>query len=500
MHLSKRKIFAATLLAAMACGASSQTLRIGLFDDPDTLDPSLGRVTGGMQVLKNVCDRLLVNDGTGGFQPQLATSYEWSSDRRTLTLKLRSGVKFHDGEAFDADAVKYNLERNMTLQGSGMKVALGGISGVEIVDPLTVRIQLKEPAAQLLLFLADRPGTIISPKAGRAAGDKFGNHPVCAGPFKFVERIPQGRILLERFEQYWNRQDIKLKRVEYYPVIDSTVRLANLQSGQLDLIEGVAATDFKRMRSEKTVKTASARSDGYFALFLNLSDSPEGKALSDPRVREALDLAIDRETLVKVVFDGLYTPGNQWVSPNSPYYLKSVAVPKRNVERAKQLLKDAGKPNLSFTLIVPPDRDRQEAAQVIQSMLADVGVNMKLETKENVAMLRQAIDGKAEAVFSFWTGKADPDGNIIELETCGRPLNFGRYCNKEVDALLYKARTVTDLSERKPLYDQAAAMWLRDRPKLVLWYPELLYVISSKVNGFKAMPDGTIDLRPISLN
>src|SRR5690349_3322882 len=199
------------LLAAMAAGASGQTLRIGLAEDPDVLDPSLARSFVGRIVFASLCDKLVDIDEKLNIVPQLATSWTWSPDSKSLTMKLRPGVTFHDGEKFDAAAVKFNLERHKNMAGSNRRGELAPLAGVDVVDPLTVRLNLSAPFSPLLAALADRAGMMVSPKAAQAAGANFALKPVCSGPFKFVERVAQDRITLERYDGYWNKADIHLE-------------------------------------------------------------------------------------------------------------------------------------------------------------------------------------------------------------------------------------------------------------------------------------------------
>src|SRR5438105_9357736 len=217
-------------LAAGAAGAQT-TLRVGLAEDPDILDPTLARTFVGRIVFAGLCDKLFDLDENLKIVPQLATSYEWSSDHKALTIKLRQGVTFHDGEKFDAAAAKFNIERHKTMQGSNRRGELAPVTSVDVVDPSTVRLNLAAPFAPLLAVLTDRSGMMVSPKAAQAAGEKFGARPVCSGPFKFVERIAQDRIVLERDPNYWNKAAIHFDRIVYLPIVDATVRLANLRSG-----------------------------------------------------------------------------------------------------------------------------------------------------------------------------------------------------------------------------------------------------------------------------
>ena len=205
------------LFAAMAASSSAQTLRFGLAEDPDVLDPTLARTFVGRVVFAALCDKLFDIDEKLNIVPQLATSYEWSADSKALTIKLRPGVTFHDGEKFDAAAVKYNIERHKTMPGSNRRGELALVASVDVVDPMTVRLNLSAPFAPLLAQLADRAGMMVSPKAAQEAGDKFGVKPVCSGPFRFVERVAQDRIVLERYANYWNKADIHLDKIVYTP-------------------------------------------------------------------------------------------------------------------------------------------------------------------------------------------------------------------------------------------------------------------------------------------
>src|SRR6185503_11144737 len=203
------KVIAAIAAIFVFSSVEAQTtLRIGLAEDPDILDPTMARTFVGRIVFAGLCDKLFDLDEKLNVVPQLATSYQWSADNKSLTLKLRDGVTFHDGERMDARAVKYNLERHKDMKGSNRRGELAVVSSVEVVDAATVRINLAAPFAPLLAVLTDRAGMMVSPKAAEAAGEKFGANPVCSGPFRFVERIAQDRIVLERFANYWNKGQI----------------------------------------------------------------------------------------------------------------------------------------------------------------------------------------------------------------------------------------------------------------------------------------------------
>src|SRR5262245_22397310 len=201
-----KTVFAATAALALLSGAAAAqtTLRIGLAEDPDILDPTLARTYVGRIVFASLCDKLFDIDESLNVVPQLALSHETSEDGKVVTIKLRPGVKFHDGEPLDAEAAKYSLERHLGMQGSYRTPELNALDHVEVADPLTLRLVLKAPFSPLISQLTDRAGMMVSPKAAREAGDKFGLRPICAGPYRFVERVQQDRIVVEKFPDYWN--------------------------------------------------------------------------------------------------------------------------------------------------------------------------------------------------------------------------------------------------------------------------------------------------------
>ena len=489
------------ILALLPASAGAETvLRIGLNDDPDALDPTISRAYTGRLVFAALCDKLFDVTPELKIVPQLATGYEWGPDHKSIVIKLRPGVRFQDGEPFNAEAVKFNIERHQTTPGSFRKSEIAEIQSVEVVNDLTVRFHLSQPLVPLLAALTDRAGMMVSPKAAKASGDKFGTQPVCAGPYKFVQRVAQGKIVLEKVVDYWDQKSFAIDRVEFVPITDSSSRLASLRSGDLQMIERVSPTDLAEIRGDSKLKVTGIPELGYQMIPLNVANGPKSKAFSDVRVRQALDLAIDRETLVKTVFGGEYIAGNQFISPANPYYDKKVPVAKRDLARARQLLKDAGQVSFSFTLVVPPERDRQEASLILQAMWAEAGITANLQTQENVTMLQSGRKGDFEAYFTFWSGRPDPDGNVYTFATCKGAQNDQHYCNTDVDALLTKARQVAEPAERKKLYDQATEIMAKEVPRLILWHRRVFTGFSTRVSGFTPYPDGIIRLRGLKLS
>jgi peptide/nickel transport system substrate-binding protein len=494
----KTKTLIAGMGLAFAISGAAQaagTLRIGLAEDPDVLDPTMARTYVGRIVFASLCDKLFEIDDKLNIVPQLALSHETSADGKTVTIKLRPGVKFHDGEPMDANAAKFSLERHMAMKGSFRRAELSQVDKVDVVDPLTVRLSLKAPFSPLIAQLTDRSGMMVSPKAATALGDKFGTAPVCAGPFRFVERVPQDRIVLERFADYWAKDKVHLDRIIFRPIQDSTVRLANLRSGQLDILERLLATDVAEVKKDGKLRLATGTEMGYQGITMNLANgekanTPFGK---DARVRRAFELSIDRDAINQVVFNGLQATDNQWVSASNPYHLAKFPTPKRDVAKAKALLKQAGVSGpLALDFMVPNNPESRAVAEMIQAMAGEAGFDVKIRVTEFATSLNEAGKGNFQLYFLAWSGRTDPDGNIFSFASCKGPLNYGRYCDPAADELLNKARTTNGQAERKAIYEQFADKWLTEGSVIYLYHRTLLFAHSDKLEGYKTMPDGLI--------
>ena len=487
------------LIYAASCSAA--TLRIGLVTDPDGLDPAFARVWSTHIVLNSICDKLV--DITPHYQyvPQLATEWSWSEDGRVLVFKLRGGVKFHDGEPFNAAAVKYTLERNLTMRGSSWVALHSAITGVEVIDDLTVKVTLSAPmSGPLFARLVISFGMIVSPKAAESNGEKFGAKPVCAGPYRFVERVPLNHITLEKFPDYWDKQRVHIDRIVYRIIPDSTVRLANLLAGSLDVIEQLPAVDGPRVEGDSRFRIAPAMSLGHTRIYINVgrshrANTPLGR---DARVRRAFNLAIDREALNKVIFEGQNVPASSWIPPGNTFDMKTVPVLRRDVAGAKALLAEAGHRNPKVELSLPNVPVQLQVAEMIQAMTREAGFETRLLALEVGTAIQKADRGEYEALLALWPGFADPDMNIFGMLACKGALNYGGYCNAEVDRLLEEARAHSSVDERIRLYTAVSELLSRDEPYIFLYHPRWIWAHSAKLRGFVAHPDGitrVIDLR-----
>jgi peptide/nickel transport system substrate-binding protein len=495
MSFMRLTILASALLTSLVGTAQAQTtLRIGIAEDPDILDPSIGRTYVGRIVFSAFCDKLFDIDEKLNIVPQLALSHETSADGKEMTIKLRPGVKFHDGEPLDAEAAKFSIERHMTLPTSFRKSELASVDHVEVVDPLTIKMVLKTPYSPLIAQLTDRSGMMVSPKAAKEAGDKFGLHPVCAGPYKFVERVQQDRMVFEKFADYWNKDNIHIDRVVFLPIVDATVRLANLKSGGLDLIERVLATDIKDVRADSRLVLSTAPELGYYGLTVNIgNDKAKGPLSQSAKVRQALDLSIDREAINQVVFNGEFSPGNQWVSPTHPYYQKAFPVRGRDIAKAKALLKEAGVTvPVTVDYMIPKGAENEAVAQVVQSMAAEAGFDIKIRAVEFATTFKQAQAGEFQIFQINWSGRIDPDGNSYIFMRSKAPQNDGVYSNPAADKLLEDGRMTSNVAERKAIYEKLTKIVLDDLPIIYIYHRKLLIAHTTKLQGYKQMPDGLV--------
>lgn len=502
----------AVTLQAGAGQSPKTTLVVALNQDPDILDPSLSRTYVGRIIYEHMCEKLYEIDENLKIFPQLAAELPAFSDGgKTVTIKLRRGVKFNDGTPMNAEAVRYSLDRHLSIKGSARRSELELVTAIEVVDPLTVRLRLKAPFSPLVATLADRAGMPVSPTQAEKLGDKFGTAPVCVGPWTVVERVPQDRIVLEKSKHYFDQGAAKFNRLMFRIIPDDNVRLANLRSGDIDVMHLVAPTDAVSLKKEGRFQVASVAGLAYQSITINLHNK-NGKnkppvdlgtpLANDPRVREALDLSIDREALNQVAWEGQYTVGCTPISPVSPFYDKGRKCPTRDIAKAKKLLADAGLANgYSFEMTIVNDPQQRRVGEVIQGMAKEAGFDISLRPSEFASALKDDDDGNLRAFLVGWSGRVDPDGNIHQFHTCGGSLNTTTACDENIDALLNKAREVNDLAQRTALYKEAIdKMVLARRNLLYLYHQNYIVAYPKNLKNYKAVPDGLVRIKGTSWN
>lgn len=485
---------------ASAAAQQDRVLRIGLREDPDLLDPTLGSSYVGRIVYAAMCDKLFDIDANLNIVPQLATGYEYA-DPTHLVLHLRPNVTFQDGTPFDAEAVRFKLNRDLTAKGSMRAGEINAVQSVEVVDPLTVRLVLKAPSASLLAALTDRAGIMISPKAVEAAGDQFGLHPVCAGPFAFESRVAQDRIVLRRYPGYWDAGNAHFDQVVYYPMPDSTVRLSGLRAGSLDMVEQILPTDVAQVQADPKLKAMVGNGLAYTGITFNTGNhaAPGSVVGSNALVRRAFELAIDRDALIQVVYNGEYVASAQANTPSSPFFVPEVKPPARDVAAAQAMLKQAGVAlPVRMTMTVPNNPDLRQAAEIIQAMTKEAGFEVTIRTMEFASSLQAGYAGDFEAYLIGWSGRVDGDANMWPFLHTGGTFNYGHYSNPEVDRLLDEARQRTDASARRTLYGQVWTQERADMPLVYLWIARNIVGMRRDLTGFVQVPDGLIRVKGMS--
>jgi peptide/nickel transport system substrate-binding protein len=493
-----------------AVGETAQSVKQGgdvtvaLSAEPDRLDPTLARSLYSRYVFNAMCEKLYDLDAKVSIVPQLASALpKTSEDGKTVTIPLRSGVKFADGTALDAAAVKTSLDRHLTLKESARVSDLGPIESVEATNPTTVTIRLKAPFAPLTAALSDRAGMIMSPKQLKAKGDDFGSSPVCVGPFKFAKRVPQNSIDLVKDPNYYDAKNVHLDKITYRILTDAGIRAQNLKAGDADVADTVSTEDVDQLKSDASLSVLQSASLGYQGVTFNVGNANGvGTApkvgsqpfAKDKRVRQAFEYAIDRNVLVKTVFNGLFDPACGPISPASSFSSPQAQnCRQHDPAKAKQLLQEAGvHMPYRFSMLTSNTPDSLQFAQALQSMVKDGGFDMKIEPVEFTSLLDLQDQGKFQAVQIGWSGRPDPDGNLSNFVGTGGSQNVAGYSSPKVDTLLEQARQSQNPAQRRTFYGQLQTVLDDDAPLVYIYRQRNLTGVSKKLSGVQVFPDGII--------
>jgi peptide/nickel transport system substrate-binding protein len=484
------------------------TLRVALSAEPDALDPTLARTLVGRTVFNAICEKLYDVDSNLAIVPQLAAALpEFSADGLTATVKIRSGLKFSDNTMLDAAAVKTSLDRHMTLNGSARKSELSSVASVDATDASTVTIHLKTPFTPLTAVLADRSGMVMSPAALTAQGDKFGTNPSCVGPFKFSTRVAQDRIEVVKDPNYYNASKVYLDKVIYRIIADATTRFNNLRSGDVEVLDAVAATDVDALKSDSKLTLLSSDSLGYQGITVNLGNvagvgkppgilaSPlAGPMSADARVRRAFEMSLDRAAINTVVFRGQFTPACGPISAASPLSSEPAqACPKHDPAAAKALLTSAGASMpVKVSMIIGNTPDAARLGQAIQAQVKEGGFDLQLVPTEFAASLTQTDAGNYQMFAIGWSGRVDPDGNIANFVRTSGSQNISGYSNAAVDGLIDQARATADVAKRRELYGQVITQVHQDAPLIYLYRQKNFTGVARTVVGVQVFGDGLL--------
>src|SRR5438105_684954 len=453
------------------------TITFALENDVSNLDPMLSGLFVDRNIHYAMYDSLVRVDPKGNIIPWLAEKWETSTDGKTVTFHLRAGVKYHDGTAFDADSVKWNIDRYTQTKGSLRTADLGSVDNVQVVDASTVKFNLKSAFAPLLGALVDRAGMMVSKKVVDAMGADFTLKPFKAGsgPFILTEAVKNDHYTLEKNPDWWGK-DASGNKLPYLdklivkPILDADVALTNLRTGNAQIINRINGKDVAAVKADSTLSYQEVGSFSWNSLVPN--EAP-GFIFSEHRYVKAVAMAIDRdEILQKGPAAGIGLVGWGPISPAHFAYDASFKPwPKADPDGAKKLVAEVGKGPLKFELLVPSgDAGVLQAAQLIQSELAKADITMDLKTQlfNDIVTLQQQHKHLG-MTFVGWSGRLDPDGNTYDFVVTGSPNNDSSYSNPKVDDLMKQQRAESDPAKRKQLLLQAQQIYTVDDPSRV-WY------------------------------
>ncbi|MCL6517551.1 ABC transporter substrate-binding protein [Alicyclobacillus sp.] len=493
---------------APAAAAGQKTLIFGRSGDSITLDPSGSTDDESNMVAQEIYDTLVTYKiGTSELQPDLATSWEPSKDGLSWTFHLLQGVKFQDGTPFNADAVVFNFNRwgdpnNPYHKGSSFahyKSDLGGfygspgaiIKGVKKIDDYTVEIDLNHPFAPLPNILTQVAFSIASPKAIQDNNGDISHHPVGTGAFEFVSWTPNDKIVLKKNPGYRMPGLPKLDQVIFQVIPDNTARLNALRAGQIDLMEGLNPSDIASVKSDPNLNLYVSPSNNVGYLAFNTQKKP----FDNPLVRQAIAMSIDKKAIIDAYYNGLADAGVTILPPKNWAFDSSIQDYPVDIQKAKQLLAQAGYPNGFSTELwaMPVARpympQPQQIAAAIQADLEKIGIHAKIVSYDWATYLKKTDSGEHTMCLLGWSaGTWDPTTfmyTLLDSKNAVPPANnTAFYKNPAVDKLLEEALTETDQSKRAALYKQAQELVFKDEPYVPLVHSQPVRAGSKRVVGY----------------
>ncbi len=480
----------ALLAAGRAAAQAPRTLAIGVVSDPVTLDPAFSASFFENAVMYCLHETLLVAGPDGAITPGLATHSSPDPMRHVLTL--RPNLSFHDGAPLDAAAVKANLDRYLDPATASIRKAdFGPLQEVVVTGPLTVELRMSAPYAPLPYVLTNRAGMIVSMDAVRRLGPDFPTQAVGCGPYKFVSWTKNSELVLERFDGYWRGRDQGFDRLVFRPIPDETVRLANLRSGTLQLIDGVPPQAVAGLAREAAVRVSQIPTLGFSAFSFNVTRKP----FDDARVRRAFAAAVDPEVVQRVVYFGTGRVSQGPLSPAVAWaFDPAFKPPGADPARAKALLAEAGVATpVPMTITVTNSPQMVRIAQIAQAQANEAGFRVEVKQIDPTSLITVLRQRDFDLCMSPWSGRYDPDGNTYFWFTKGGPNNFAGYDNPQVTAWLEQARVGADRDGRVALYRKVQDQLARDAPVLFLHFDAIIQASSARLS-WTQYPDAVFRL------
>jgi peptide/nickel transport system substrate-binding protein len=475
------------------------TLTVGLSAEPDGLDPTLSHQFSAVEVYRTFCEKLYDLNGNGQPVPQLAAALPViSKDKLTYTIQLRPGIVFNDGTPFNAQAVVTTLQRNLTLDGSTRASDLDSIDSVTASGASTVVLHLTLPEAPLLDDLTTAATAIMSPAQLTKLGTNFGTNPICVGPFMYDNRVAGDSITVIKSPYYYDKYAVHLDKIVFRVAKDPAAAVAALEAGDLQALDSVSTTQLQSVAQTPSLRILRENTFGYQSIVFNIGNkngvgnlpyvNMDTPFASSAKLRQAFEEAIDRTTLGRVVFGGNVQPGCTPVSPASPWYASIQCTP-YDPANAKRLIAQSGFLHPTVHLLTPNAGDNPRLAQFIQAEEAAVGINVVIDSTDNVAAQAQEQSGNYDAHLGGWRGRSDPDPNIFQFLTTTGPRNYSGYSNPRLDLILENGRKAVTETARRTLYRAAQQIILTDRPIIYLFDPIAFAGVSTAVTGVQLAPE-----------
>ncbi|MFY0545829.1 ABC transporter substrate-binding protein [Brevibacillus sp. H7] len=445
--------------------------------EPVGYDPHKVPAASSVRVYALVYDSLTKLDESLNVIPNLAEKWEVAPDGKTITFTLHKGVKFHNGQEMTAEDVKYSFERILNPDtGAIAKSYFSSVEAIEAKDPTTIVFKLKNPDAAFIANTASAFASIVPKGSTDLTKDAMGT-----GPFKLEKSEPGQYVLLKKNPDYWNKDLPKVEAIKFQIMKDEAERLAAIRSGKVD-ISTVSADSAKLLEGKPGVQVKSYQSLEYSYLGINVKKKP----FDDPRVRQAISYAIDRNQIVQTVWKGQASLTGPIAPALTNWALDPAAYPsyKQDIAKAKQLLAEAGYPNGFETVLETAATypDMAESAQVLQQQLKAIGINAKINQLEWAKYIETWKSKDMTLLVGRNTSGVDSDRSMRFFFHTEGSANVWNYSNPKYDELVVKALQTVDQGERKKLYDQAQQLLVEDAPNLFLASPKNFYAVSDKVD------------------
>ncbi|MEX2500803.1 MAG: ABC transporter substrate-binding protein [Trueperaceae bacterium] len=496
-----RRIVSTLLLSALIAVATTAmaqsyggVLRAGMQADPVGLDPHITNATATRNMLENVYDTLVMFDASLQIVPGLAESWSASDDGLSWTFTLREDAVFHDGSPVTASDVAFSILRIKDPEtASPRSDDFAVVDAIDVPDERTVVLQLAEPFSPLLSKLAHSLNVIVPEAAVREHGD-LQAHVVGSGPFRFVEYLPQTRMVLERFEDHWGTDADGnplpyLDGITFQFYADPTARTTAVQTGNVDWIEYVPAADVDVLRADPEVEVVGGLSANFRSIYLNVEREP----FDDVNVRRAMSYAIDEQSVVDLALFGTGgVPATGTTVPASNYFgVEDSPYVGRDLEAARDALAASDWPDgFEFDLYVTTTYDfLRTPAEVVQANLAEIGITANIVAEDWSIYLPKALEGDFDATILGESGQSDPDDFLFNVFYTDNGGNLGNFSNAELDALLEQGRQVSDQDERRGIYLEAQEIILDQAAHVFLFHSSQYEGIRGDVRGFVHFPN-----------